>query len=205
MPIGRRPWHPRGSPARSWVRRARPPSAPRPRCRPPRGRPRDRPSRKPTGTSVVAALVRPVGDTRPSRRHPVHMPRLPIARPRVVALLLAGLLTVGTASVAAATEFPAGRTGYHSYTEMAAEVAAVAAAHPAIVSRFSIGKSYQGRPLWAVKVSDNVSVDEAEPEVMFDGTHHADEHMATEMTLRIFHWLVDGYGTDPRITSIVNS
>ena len=48
-------------------------------------------------------------------------------------------------------------------------------------------------------------IDEAEPEVMFDGTHHADEHMATEMTLHILHWLVDGYGVDPRITSIVNS
>ena len=83
---------------------------------------------------------------------------------------------------------------------MAADVAAVAAAHPDIVSRFSIGKSYQGRDLWAVKISDNVTVDEPEPEVMFDGGHHADEHMATEMTLHILHWLVDGYGVDPRIT-----
>jgi len=88
---------------------------------------------------------------------------------------------------------------------MTAEVAAVAAAHPDIVSRFSIGKSYKGRDIWAVKISDNVGVDEAEPEVMFDGTHHADEHMGTEMTLSILHWLVDGYGTIPRITNIVDS
>ena len=40
---------------------------------------------------------------------------------------------------------------------------------------------------------------------MFDGTHHADEHMGTEMTLSILHWLVDGYGTDPRITNIVDT
>ena len=119
--------------------------------------------------------------------------------------ILAALLLVMTTSIATATEFPAGRTGYHSYTEVTTEVAAVAAAHPDIVSRFSIGKSYQGRDLWAVKISDNVNVDEAEPEVMFDGTHHADEHMATEMTLHILHWLVDGYGVDPRITSIVNT
>jgi carboxypeptidase T len=122
-----------------------------------------------------------------------------------VCLLAAGVLTVLTASVATATEFPAGDTGYHSYTELTTEVAAVAAAHPAIVKRFSIGTSYQGRQLWAVKISDNVNVDEAEPEVMFDGTHHSDEHMATEMTLHILHWLVDGYGVDPRITNIVNT
>jgi hypothetical protein len=40
---------------------------------------------------------------------------------------------------------------------------------------------------------------------MFDGTTHSDEHMGTEMTLHILHWLVDGYGTVPRITNIVNS
>ena len=127
------------------------------------------------------------------------------ARPASLGLVFAVVLTVLGASVASATEFPAGRQGYHSYTELTTEVAAVAAAHPDIVERFSIGTSYQGRQLWAVKISDNVTVDENEPEVMFDGTHHSDEHMATEMTLHILHWLVDGYGVDPRITGIVNS
>jgi len=126
-------------------------------------------------------------------------------RTRAVAPILAALLILLTASIATATEFPAGRTGYHSYTETTAEVAAVAAAHPDIVSRFSIGRSYKGRDIWAVKISDNVGVDEAEPEVLFDGTTHSDEHMGTEMTLHILHWLVDGYGTVPRITNIVNS
>ena len=128
-------------------------------------------------------------------------------RTRTATLLVMAtvVLTLLTAPVASATEFPPGRTGYHSYTELTTEVAAVAAAHPDIVKLFSIGTSYQGRQLWAVKISDNVGVDEAEPEVMFDGTHHADEHMATEMTLHILHWLTDGYGVDPRITAIVNT
>ena len=128
---------------------------------------------------------------------------------RLVRLLLATLLvlggSLGGATAASATEFPRGFQGYHSYTELSSEIAQVAAAHPDIVSVFSIGKSYQGRELWAAKVSDNVTVDEAEPEVLFDGTHHSDEHMATEMTLHILHWLVDGYGTNARITNIVNS
>ena len=38
----------------------------------------------------------------------------------------------------------------------AAAAKAVADAHPDIASRFSIGKSYQGRELWAMKISDNV-------------------------------------------------
>lgn len=128
---------------------------------------------------------------------------------RLARLVLAVTLVLGTslgsAGAASATEFPKGFEGFHSYTELTTEIAQVAAAHPDIVSLFSIGQSYKKRQLWAVKISDNVSVDEAEPEVLFDGTHHSDEHMGVEMTLRIFHWLVDGYGSDPRITNIVNT
>ena len=54
-------------------------------------------------------------------------------------------------------------------------------------------------------MSDNVTVDEPEPEVMFDGLHHAREHLSLEQTLAILHWLTDGYGTDQRITDIVNT
>ncbi len=83
-------------------------------------------------------------------------------------------------------------------------IAAAAAAHPTIARRFSIGTSYKGKQLWAMKISDNVAVDENEPEVLYDGGHHADEHMGVEMTLRIMGWLVNGYGSDTRITNIVN-
>lgn len=110
-----------------------------------------------------------------------------------------------TVTSAAEPEFPTGASGYHTYPEMADEVAAVATEHPDIVRRFSIGRSLQGRELWAVKISDNVTTDEAEPEVLFDGLHHGDEHMSLEMTLAILHWLTDGYMADaPRIRALVN-
>ncbi len=136
------------------------------------------------------------------------MPRTTSRRRRAagatIALVLAVLgAPVGTA--AAAPEFPVGWEGYHTYGEMSAEVAAVADAHPDIVSRFSIGKSYQGRELWAAKISDNVGVDESEPEVLYDGGTHADEHMGVELAIRILHWYADGYATDARIKGIVDT
>jgi murein tripeptide amidase MpaA len=118
-------------------------------------------------------------------------------------LILAGLLLVPSTALAA--DFPAGREGYHTYAEVGAAAAAVADAHPTIAKRFSLGKSYQGREIWAMKISDNVATDEAEPEVLYEGGHHADEHMGVELALKIMRWLVDGYGTDTRITNIVNS
>jgi hypothetical protein len=48
-----------------------------------------------------------------------------------------------------------------------------------------------------------VAVDEDEPEVLFDGLHHAREHLSLEQTLAILRWLTDGYGTDPRSPRLV--
>ncbi len=133
---------------------------------------------------------------------------LPIRRlikhPAAAALTLAALL-IAPSSALAADEFPAGFEGYHTYAEVGAAAKAVADANPTIARRFSLGKSYQGRNIWAMKISDNVATDEPEPEVLYEGGHHADEHMGVEMALKIMHWLVDGYGTNSQITNIVDS
>jgi hypothetical protein len=126
------------------------------------------------------------------------------AAPALALGLAATLLASSAGDALAAGDFPPGWEAFHTYPELRDELADVEAAHPDIVQRFSIGESYQGRQLWAAKISDNVATDEDEPEVLFDGLHHADEHMGLEMTLKILHWLTDGYGTDPRITDIVN-
>jgi carboxypeptidase T len=131
-------------------------------------------------------------------------------RPRARAAIAAAALSIAIVTLAlparaAAADFPAGFEGYHTYAEVGAAAAAVEAAHPDIAKRFSIGQSYQGRELWAMKISDHVATDEAEPEVLFDGGTHSDEHMGVEMTLKIMQWLVDGYGSDARITRIVQT
>jgi carboxypeptidase T len=102
-------------------------------------------------------------------------------------------------------DFPPADAAYHNYAEMVSEVQQAVADHPALVSMFTIGQSYEGRELWAAKISDNVAVDEAEPEVLFMGLHHAREHLTVEMTLYILKLLTDNYGTDQQITDMVNT
>ena len=118
-------------------------------------------------------------------------------------LALVVLATIGVGAVAAA-DFPAKDARYHSYAEMVQVLQDTQTAHPDIVEVRSIGKSYGGRDIWAVKVSDNVAADESEPEILFDSLHHAREHLSLEQTLAILRWLTDGYGTDARITKIVD-
>jgi hypothetical protein len=122
-----------------------------------------------------------------------------------VLVLASALLVARPSTTAAASGFPPGYTGYHTYAELTTEVAQVAEAHPDLVERFSIGRSYQGRQLWAVRISQDVRVDHGRPEVLFDGLHHALEHLSLEMTLAIFHWLVDGYGHDAQVTALLRT
>jgi hypothetical protein len=126
--------------------------------------------------------------------------------PRLIALppVLAGLLLVALTAPVAAADFPARDARYHTYTEMEAELDQAVADHPDIVRKFSIGTSYQGRQIWAAKISDNVDTDEPETEILFDGLHHAREHLSAEQTLAILRWMTDGYGTDARVTRLVN-
>jgi carboxypeptidase T len=93
---------------------------------------------------------------------------------------------------------------YHTYAEMTDEVLGYRGSTN-IVNVFTIGRSYEGREIWAAKISDNAAVDEGEPEILLVGGHHAREHITVEMTLYILHLLADSYGKDPRITNIVNT
>jgi hypothetical protein len=100
--------------------------------------------------------------------------------------------------------FPPADSAYHDYAEMVAELNQAAFDHPAIFSLFSMGLSHEGRTVWAGKISDNVGVDEAEPEVLFTHHQHAREHLTVEMALYTLKMLTDEYGTDPQITSLVD-
>ncbi|MGH2473790.1 MAG: M14 family zinc carboxypeptidase, partial [Candidatus Limnocylindrales bacterium] len=120
--------------------------------------------------------------------------------PVTLPVALAGVLLLGIAvpvATVAAADFPAKDARYHTYPEMVAELDKAVADHPAIVQKVSIGQSHQGRDIWAAKISDNVATDENEPEMLFDGLHHAREHLSAEQALAILRWRTDGYGVDP--------
>lgn len=101
--------------------------------------------------------------------------------------------------------FPPSDSAYHDYAEMVAELQQAEADHSAIFDLFSIGTSYEGRTIWAGKISDNVGTDEAEPEVLFTHHQHAREHLTVEMALYTLKMLTDEYGVDSQITNLVNN
>ncbi|MFE9924123.1 M14 family metallopeptidase [Streptomyces sp. NPDC005774] len=101
-------------------------------------------------------------------------------------------------------DFPSADSRYHNYAEMNAEIDQRLSAYPNIMSKRVIGRSYQGRDIVAIKISDNVTADENEPEVLFTHHQHAREHLTVEMALYLLRELGAGYGSDSRITNMVN-
>ncbi|HYW69126.1 MAG TPA: M14 family zinc carboxypeptidase, partial [bacterium] len=93
---------------------------------------------------------------------------------------------------------------YHSYAEISADLAAWAAAYPSITHLESLGTSYEGREVWAMKVSDNPTLEEFEPEVQWIGTHHGNENIGGEVCYYALEYMLENYGTDPEVTWLVN-
>ncbi len=76
-----------------------------------------------------------------------------------------------------------------------------------ITQKVSIGKSFEGRDIYAIKISDNASTDESdrEPQVLYTALTHAREP-AGMMTLFYFmYYLLENYDKDTRVQSIVDN
>jgi len=93
---------------------------------------------------------------------------------------------------------------YHSYKELEADLEALERSYPQQAQVFTIGTTLENRKIYALKVSDNVSQDEDEPEVLFMGCHHAREWISVEVPLLLGRYLLENYATDANIRRIVN-
>ena len=103
----------------------------------------------------------------------------------------------------------AGWTAYRSYSEPGGirdEINAVAARYPRLTKVVTIGKTVQGKPILAVKVTRNAKqiADGSRPSTAYVSAQHAREWITVEMTRRLLHHVLDNYGSDPTITRLVN-
>ena len=132
----------------------------------------------------------------------------------VPAVVLVGLLATAYPAAAADSHyFPAGREGYHTYAETEAFLDRIVSRYGSgsgkIVKRYLIGHSYEGRNIWALKISDHPGLDENEPEVLSESLMHAREHISLEMNIYLIKLLTSNYGASTtlgrRVTQIVNN
>ncbi|MDQ0944311.1 M14 family metallopeptidase [Streptomyces sp. V1I1] len=96
---------------------------------------------------------------------------------------------------------------YGGETGLKREILATAQANPALTKVVSIGKTVGGQDILALKLSKGAKKykDGSKPAALYMSNQHAREWITPEMTRRLMHHYLAGYGKDPRITKIVDS
>lgn len=96
--------------------------------------------------------------------------------------------------------------GYYSFAEMEAAMNTLVATYPAIASKTSIGKTFEGRDIWVIKISDGVANDEVnEPELLYMGLQHAREAITGASMIFFMQYLCENYAKDARIKALVDN
>lgn len=93
---------------------------------------------------------------------------------------------------------------FHSYAELERDLKTLEKSFPSLVKLFEIGTSLENRKIYAVKISDNVSLNENEAEVLFLGCHHAREWISVEVPYFLAKHLAENYATGAEIRKIVD-
>lgn len=103
-------------------------------------------------------------------------------------------------------DFPPKDANFHNYQEMLAEIEAIRQLQPEILQIESIGQSHEARELINIRISGQMAIADSLPGILFTGTHHAREHLSTEMPLKLARALVEAYvAGDPEIRRLVDS
>ncbi len=94
---------------------------------------------------------------------------------------------------------------FHSYEETLAEFKSLAAAHPDLARYVKLGTSFEGREIFALKITRNAEVDDPnKPDVLVTGCHHAREWISVEPPVYFANQLINGYTTDDSIRALVD-
>ncbi len=94
---------------------------------------------------------------------------------------------------------------YLDYSEITAQLLSYETSYPTRAKRYELAATAEGRRVWAMKISDNVTSQEDEPEILVIGLHQAREIMSTEVCMDMISYLLTNYGSNPDVTQWVNT
>ncbi|PIX36057.1 MAG: hypothetical protein COZ59_03140, partial [Bacteroidetes bacterium CG_4_8_14_3_um_filter_31_14] len=94
---------------------------------------------------------------------------------------------------------------YPTYSEYETMMQTFATNYPNICKLDTVAILPSGHKLLIIKITDNPGADENEPEFLYTGTMHGDETTGYVLFLRLINYLTTNYGTDSRVTNIVNN
>ncbi|CAN5629878.1 M14 family metallopeptidase [soil metagenome] len=98
-----------------------------------------------------------------------------------------------------------GYNSYLRYEELTERLHELAGEYPALCEVSSIGKSYEGREIWVAGITNSVTGPAGDkPAFWVDGNTHAGEVTGSMAALYLIEALLEGYGSDERITRLLD-
>ena len=101
---------------------------------------------------------------------------------------------------------------YYSYNQFTMLIEELQENYPDTFLYYSIGKTYEGRDIWLIKISDNVTQDEDETKILFTSGVHGNEKPGYEILIYSMKSIIENYTTPnvnnsftDRIRNIVNT
>ena len=95
-------------------------------------------------------------------------------------------------------------TKYPTYPQYLEMMQHFAENYPEICRVDTFGTSAEGRLLLAMKISDNVALEEAEAAFLYTSSMHGNELLGYPMMLRLISYLLTGYGEDTEVDRLVD-
>lgn len=96
-------------------------------------------------------------------------------------------------------KMPESIDSYRSYEQMSTRLDELTEQYPNLAKKVSLGKTHEGRDIWALKISKDVNSESTKekPAVVVTGAHHAREWATTLVPVSIAEETLANYETDP--------
>ena len=106
--------------------------------------------------------------------------------------------------------FPSAQTpaapGYKTYDQMATALRALAQSHGNVVKLVDLGKSHEGRSVWAVEVANRAGTPvDARPALFVAANFEGDQLIGSELALYLARHLASSYATDAQVKALLDN
>ena len=117
-----------------------------------------------------------------------------------------GILESQLPATADMLDFPTKDSNFHNYAELKLELDKLATQYPKITALDSIGKSVEGRELYRLRISGDLSKADQWPATLIMGGHHSREHVSVEVPLMFAQRILSLYASgDPEAVRLINT
>ena len=113
-----------------------------------------------------------------------------------------------TTNIPANFQIPSTYGGYFTYNEMLQELDKMAALYPNLISVKAPIHNYltwENRPIYHVTISNNLTIDDGDPKVLYTAIHHAREPLSMSQLIYYMWYLLENYNSDPEVTFLVDN